>query len=278
MDNFFDTKLYLLDLKSRFNKINKDEYYLSYSGGKDSHFLYWFIKEYLQDDKIEIVGVNTFLEHPQIRERIIKNSDTVLYPSVKPFNVKDKYGIPCFTKKQDTHIQRYQNGLRSKSLMKFINRSEKSIYNLNKNASELTLNNKLHKVSSKCCDYFKKQPLKDYEKISSKKAILGVRAIESTQRKAQYKKCFQSNGNFTPIYDLSSELLDEIYREYDIEIPQIYKYISRTGCMGCPYGRNIELELSLIENENQRNFIIDYFKESYDVKKVNYKEIQCRLF
>ena len=31
---------YLEDLRSKFNKINKDNYYLSYSGGKDSHLLY----------------------------------------------------------------------------------------------------------------------------------------------------------------------------------------------------------------------------------------------
>ena len=37
-------------LKSRFQtKIDKHDYYLSYSGGRDSHFLYWFIKEYLKE-------------------------------------------------------------------------------------------------------------------------------------------------------------------------------------------------------------------------------------
>ena len=50
MDN---VDFYLEDLKSKFNKIDFNKYYLSYSGGKDSHFLYWFIKEYLKDDKIQ---------------------------------------------------------------------------------------------------------------------------------------------------------------------------------------------------------------------------------
>ena len=35
-------------MKKSITKINPKEYYLSYSGGKDSHFLYWFIKEYLK--------------------------------------------------------------------------------------------------------------------------------------------------------------------------------------------------------------------------------------
>ena len=70
-----DVEFYLFDLKSKFQKINPNQYYLSYSGGKDSHFLYWFIKEYAHIDGIEVVGCNTYMEHPEIRDRIYKNSD-----------------------------------------------------------------------------------------------------------------------------------------------------------------------------------------------------------
>ena len=60
-------------LKSKFFlKINLKEYYLSYSGGKDSHFLYWFIKEYLHDTDIQIVAVNTYMEHKEISARMKK--------------------------------------------------------------------------------------------------------------------------------------------------------------------------------------------------------------
>src|SRR5574344_1487169 len=89
---------YLIDLKSKFDKIKPNTYYLSYSGGKDSHFLYWFIKEYLKRDDIKIVGINTYMEHHEIRERIMKNSDVVLLPEMKPMEIKEKYGIPCFSK------------------------------------------------------------------------------------------------------------------------------------------------------------------------------------
>ena len=78
-----DVDFYLIDLKSRFDKIKPNTYYLSYSGGKDSHFLYWFIKEYLHRDDIKIVGINTYMEHPEIRDRILKNSDIVLRPILK---------------------------------------------------------------------------------------------------------------------------------------------------------------------------------------------------
>ena len=67
-----EEEFYLIDLKSKFDKIKPNTYYLSYSGGKDSHFLYWFIKEYLKRDDIKIVGINTYMEHHEIRDRIIK--------------------------------------------------------------------------------------------------------------------------------------------------------------------------------------------------------------
>lgn len=58
-----NAKFYLEDLKSKFRKINPNEYYLSYSGGKDSHLLYWFIKEYAPEfSNIKVVGINTYME------------------------------------------------------------------------------------------------------------------------------------------------------------------------------------------------------------------------
>lgn len=94
-----EIEFYLIDLKSRFT-IDRSKYYLSYSGGKDSHFLYWFIKEYLHDTEIEIVVVNTYMEHPEISARMYKYADRVLLPEMKPFEIKEKYGIPCFSKIQ----------------------------------------------------------------------------------------------------------------------------------------------------------------------------------
>lgn len=271
-----EVDFYLVDLKSRFDKIKPNTYYLSYSGGKDSHFLYWFIKEYLKRDDIKIVGINTYMEHHEIRDRILKNSDIVLKPKLKPFEIKEKYGSPCFSKIQDDFIDRYQRGSRSKSLMEriqarqFVGRDGKihtSSFSLNKKARELLLSGKLHRVSPKCCKYLKKEPAREFEKQTGLKAILGVRGSESAMRRSQYKSCFTKDKKFTPLHDLSDELLDKIYQKYNIEIPKVYNYICRTGCMGCPYGsykHDTEKELALL-SPNQLKFVSEYFKESYEV-------------
>lgn len=274
-----EVDFYLVDLKSRFDKIKPNTYYLSYSGGKDSHFLYWYIKEYLKRNDIKIVGLNTYMEHHEIRNRIFKNSDIVLTPDIKPSEIKLKYGIPCFSKSQDDFICRYQNGSRSQSTIDRIYCRNKdgshSMYGLSKKARELLLSGKLHKVSPKCCLYLKKKPLHKYEKESGLKAILGIRGSESVIRNGKYKSCFTKDRKFIPLWDLSDELLDKIYKKYNIEIPQVYNYICRTGCMGCPYGsykHDTEKELALI-NENQFKFVTEYFKESYEVLGIKVGEI-----
>lgn len=156
MENFFNEELYLNDLKSKFLKIEPNDYYLSYSGGKDSHFIYWFLRIWLKEnDKemylkykdIKIIGVNTYMEHQEILKRIQNNCDVVLKPKLKPFEIKAKYGSPCFSKNQDDKIDRYQKGLRSDALLKFVYRKEKSRFNLNLKASTMLLNGELHKVS-----------------------------------------------------------------------------------------------------------------------------------
>ena len=271
-----EVDFYLIDLKSRFDKIKSNSYYLSYSGGKDSHFLYWFIKEYLKRDDIKIVGINTYMEHQEILKRILKNSDIVLLPKLKPMEIKEKYGIPCFSKEQDFYIYYYQNALRngkqpSKTIQQKIDGTyDKGFSGISKKAREYVKSGKAHKITHLCCYYLKKKPAHDFEKETGLKPILGIRSNESVMRKQQYKSCFTKNGKFTPIYDLSDELLDKIYKKYNIEIPKVYEKICRTGCMGCPYGsykHDTEKELKLILPQ-QRKFVCELFKESYEVLEI----------
>lgn len=280
---FDDIEFYLQDLVSKFRKLKNTgyKYYLSYSGGKDSHFIFWFLRVWLKDydyelymwclENIDIVSVNTYMEHQEIKDRMYKYADRVLLPAMKPFEIKEKYGSPCFSKLQDDFIDRYQRGSRAKSTLQRVYGNGEdgnwTKFKLNKKASKLLINGELHRVSPKCCKYLKKEPFKKYEKETGRKAILGVRGGESILRKSKYTTCFGKNGKFTPIHDLSDELLSKIYEKYNIEIPKVYDYIDRTGCMGCPYGswkKETQKELELITPQ-QKKFVCELFKESYKV-------------
>ena len=271
-----EVDFYLWDLTSKLKKIDPTKYYLAYSGGKDSHLLLWFLRDWLKNNDyamyekykiITVVGVNTYMEHPQILKRIQQNCDIILTASMKPFDIKEKYGIPCFSKAQDKKIRFYQSGLRGESLMHFITRDKPSKFNLNTTASKLVLSGKLHKVSELCCKYLKKVPQQQYEKESGRHAILGITAGEGINRQQAYKSCFTKDKKFTPLWDLDKELEQKIIDKYNIEVPNIYKYIERTGCMGCPYGSfkgSTSKELLLV-TPNQYRFLWRYFKESYEV-------------
>lgn len=277
MDN---VDFYLEDLRSKFRKIDTSKYYLSYSGGKDSHLLYWFIKEYAPEfSGIKVVGINTYMEHPEIRKRIYANCDVVLLPTKKPMSIKRKYGIPCFSKEQDFYIYYYQKAIREgrtppKTYMNKLNGTYRTGFNISKHAREYVLSGKAHKITHLCCHYLKKEPARNFEKEYGLKPILGMRGTESLLRKRQYNSCFTKDMKFTPIWDLEDKLMDEIIKKYNIEVPSIYKYVTRTGCMGCPYGSfcgDTQKELDLLEG-NQREFVVKYFKESYDVLGINYKK------
>lgn len=268
-----EVDFYLIDLKSRFDKIKPNTYYLSYSGGRDSHFLYWFIKEYLKRNDILIIGINTYMEHPEIRDRIFKNSDKVLIPTLKPTEIKEKYGIPCFSKEQDFYIYYYQNALRkdklpSKTIQQKIDGTyDKGFSGISKKARDYVKSGHAHNITHLCCYYLKKKPAHNFEKETGLKPILGIRGEESFLRKQQYKSCFTNNGKFVPIHDLSDDLLNKIYEKYNIEIPKVYEHICRTGCMGCPYGsykHDTEKELAMLD-KNQKKYVCELFKESYEI-------------
>lgn len=292
-----DVDFYLEDLLSKFLKINPDEYYLSYSGGADSHLLFWFLKTYLKEKhpkeyeiflNIKVVGINTRNEFPEILKRIHANCDIVLRPKLFPHEIIERYGMPCFSKDQDQYINRYQKGSRCKTInqaifgKKFIgkdNKMHRSPFQINNKARDLLLSGKLHNVSDLCCYYMKKLPAKEYGKKTKTKPILGVMGDESLRRKRVYNSCFRKNGTFTPLYDLTEDLKMRIYDQYKIELPKIYDYINQTGCIGCPYGiykGGTQLELELV-SKARYEYCWKCFGKSYLVRGLK-KQRQLKLF
>lgn len=278
-DDFIELKLRVLETRFKTKIFNSDyNYFLSYSGGRDSHFLLWFIKEYLNDKSIPIVSINTRMEHRQIKERMDRNADIILCSELKPLEIKEKYGIPCFSKFQDEMIERYQKGSRTKNTMRAILGEESTKFKLNNTARTLLLNDELHRISNKCCLFTKKKPFYEFEKETGLKPIIAVRGDEGILRQAQFQTCLNNKGEFTPLYDFSDELMRAIESKYKIDIPNIYNVVNRTGCFGCPYGwrcgkGNTLSELNLL-TDSQFDFITSLFKESYDVLKIPYQEIK----
>ena len=291
-------EFYLEDLASKFSKINPNDYYLAYSGGRDSHFLLWFIRHYLGIKNIPAVFNNTGMEIPEIRTRALYNADVVLKPTLKHDEIKERFGIPLDSKASDEYVYYYQKYRRQGktddemparvkyNAMRIVDATERGRKTgllpfsvVNKKTSEAMMAGTLHRVSHLCCKYLKKEPAHEYEKASGRKAILGIMGSESTNRKSKYISCFSKNGKFHPLFDLTEELRDEIEDHCGIEIPRIYRYTNQTGCAGCPYGQHgkdaykktdIDLTFCL---DGQRDFILSFFGESYKFKGYHFQPI-----
>lgn len=106
-----DNELLLFDrinaIKDTIKKYGEENFYLSFSGGKDSTVLHYLLDMALPNNKIPRVFINTGIEYLKIVEfvkRFAKNDDrfVLLAPSVKPKEMLEKYGYP-FKSKQHAH-------------------------------------------------------------------------------------------------------------------------------------------------------------------------------
>ena len=170
---------------------------------------------------------------------------------MKPFEIKEKYGIPCFSKEQDFYIYYYQKATRegknpAKTYIDKINGTYKTGFSISKKAREYVLSGKAHKITHLCCHYLKKEPARKFEKENDLKPILGVRGNESSLRKKQYQSCFTKDEKFTPLWDLTEELENAIYKKYNIEIPKVYNYVERTRLLWM----SISVVISMILKKN----------------------------
>lgn len=166
-----------------------DQCYVAFSGGKDSTVLLdlvWSI-----NPRIPAVFVDTGLEYPEIREFVKSYGDRVVWLKPKmPFNeVIEKYGYPVVSKKTADYVGRCQRTSNPNVLRRHLEgeNSDGSPSPMSKIPNKWQpLIDAPFKVSDKCCDVMKKNPLKDYEKETGRVGIIGVMAGESDQRRKEY--------------------------------------------------------------------------------------------
>lgn len=108
------------------------------------------------------------------------------------------------------------------------------------------------KISSKCCDYAKKNVSHKIEKERSVDvSLIGVRKAEGGSR-AAYNKCFDhAHGidTYRPLFWLSNgdkERYDEAFGIVHSDCYEVWGF-KRTGCAGCPYAKDRWKELATVE-------------------------------
>lgn len=140
------------------------------------------------------------------------------------------------------------------------------------------------KISNLCCQYAKKNV---YHKLISEFGydlnIVGIRKAEGGARSTAYKSCFDDNDGecdvYRPLFWYKNADKKDYELHYDIAHSECYiEYgLKRTGCAGCPYGRNFENELEVIEKYELKLYktINNIFGDSYEYTR-KYKEF-CKM-
>lgn len=279
-----------------------DKIMVSVSGGSDSDIIMDIVQRVKNDSQnIDYVFFDTGLEYEATKRHLdyLENRYSVPIKRVKaiksiPLSCK-KYGQPFLSKYVSNQIYSLQiNGFKfedkpyeelikeypkCKSRIKWwcdkYEASQFSIRNLRFLKEFLISNPPKFKISQKCCVYSKKMVSKNlvlennYDLI-----VLGIRKSEGGARAFKYKTCFTGNESstgipkFFPMFWMS-DADKKYYNEFfDIVNSDCYtKYgLSRTGCVGCPFGRNFLLEIEIASKNEPKlaKACNNVFDDSYE--------------
>lgn len=238
----------------------KGNIYISFSGGKDSTVLLDIARKIYPD--ILAVFVDTGLEYPEIKQFVNSKSNVeIIRPKYTFRQVIEKYGYPIFSKSVACSIDRFRLNPNEKwRYNKFINGinkdGTKTKYMIPKKYQKVALENKF-KISDKCCDRLKGDPLIKFERKSGLHAVIGNMATESYKRTLTYRKTgcnsFEAHRPISnPLgFWTENDILEYIVK-YKLEYCPIYGDIlrneaqklyltgyQRTGCVYCGFGCNL---------------------------------------
>lgn len=307
------------NLVRAWSKINSSKYkkiVCAISGGSDSDVMLDIIWQCDKDGKVEYVWFDTGLEYQATKEHLnlLKEKYDIEikpYRAIVPIPTScKKYGQPFISKNAsemidrlqrhgfqwedeslDILLQRYcewntkkQDWVGCKgALMWWCNANESVQFNIayNKYLKDFMVQNPPRfKISSKCCQYAKKDVL---HKLVANEGydlnVFGVRRAEGGIRQTAYKSCFDENGdgydNYRPLFWYTNSDKDDYESHYAIKHSKCYtEYgLERTGCAGCPFGRDFEKELEIIEKYEPKLFVAvnNIFGDSYEYTR-KYRE------
>ncbi|MGO4945848.1 phosphoadenosine phosphosulfate reductase domain-containing protein [Blautia sp. Sow4_E7] len=139
-------------------------------------------------------------------------------------------------------------------------------------------------ISERCCHYAKKDVAKRMIKeIGCDLNITGVRKYEGGARATAYKSCFSENSicdEYRPIFFYKENDKIIYNKAFNIENSDCYSVygLKRTGCAGCPFGRDFEMELKIMEMYEPKLFraVNIIFEKSYQYTRM-YKKFRNEM-
>lgn len=256
---------------------------VSFSGGLDSTVLLHIARTIVP----EMRGVfsNTGLEYPEI-VAFVKTFDNIdiVKPKMRFDQVINKYGYPIISKQVSRFVSDLQNptdkneNTRNLRLcgVSSCTQPGKLQKSMKLPKKWLFLVDAPFKISDKCCNMLKKEPLIQYEKEHGTKRIIGIIAEESNMRGQLARRIgLQTDKLLQPMIFWKRENVLQYIRFMGIPYCSIYGEIidkpnggldttgeHRTGCMFCMFGVHLEKGTNRFErmrnsHPNQYNYCIN---------------------
>lgn len=248
-------------------KYGEENFYISFSGGKDSTVLSALVDMAIPDNKIPRVYANTGIEYRLIldfveREREREHSwELVMLKPTKPIKpTLEEVGYPFKSKHHSKTLAIYQRSGETETVKVYIGEKEArtGVERYSEHLCPQVLKYQFTsdfalKISDKCCDEMKKKPVHKWAKDNSKPyAIIGIMPAEGGQR--QSAQCLAFKGDklkaFQPLVPVTKEWEEWLIEKYNIEICDIYKTpynFERTGCKGCPFNLHLQRDLETLD-------------------------------
>lgn len=261
-----DYELTLFDrievIKSVIAENGEENFYISFSGGKDSMVLHHLIDLALPGNRIPRVYINTGIEYVkmvQFVRELAKRDDRIqiVNSGIAIKKMLEDKGYPFKSKEHSQYLSVYQNNkniLDSKTLKHYLRDSKQKFVCPSKLRYQFTDEFKI-KISDKCCGELKKKTFEKWIKENKRPiAITGMRKQEGGNR-SRIKGCVLTDKSgritkFHPLLVVESEFEEWFLKKYEIKLCDLYYppfNFKRTGCKGCPLALNLEEELEVME-------------------------------
>lgn len=225
------------------------EVFVSFSGGLDSTVLLHVARQMYPE--VPAATAHELL-YPEIRGFIQQTDNVHMFYPRMPFNkVVQKYGFPVISKTVAMGCDRYR---RTKSEVQRQLRLHGGINPTSGKKQQRSIPIKWHhlinapfRISEKCCQVLKKQPLKSARKKLGA-PMLGTLTEESYTRQMDYMR-FGCNAFAkkepisTPMAFWTHDDVWEYIHRFNVPYSRIYDMgYNRTGCFACMFGVHLEDE------------------------------------
>jgi len=282
-------------IRDTITKYGEENFYLSFSGGKDSTVVHHLLDMAIPGNRIPRVFINTGIEYNEI-VRFVKELASeddrfvIIQPSQNIKQMLERVGYPFKSKEHSVMVHEWQLGHRNTRKMARYLEETGSRYECPKILKYQFTDEFNMKVSPFCCNELKKKPVKKWQRENKKPInITGMQREEGGER--THIDCIMvKNGKmvkFHPLAKVTGDWENWFLEDKKIKLCKLYGEpynFYRTGCKGCPFSLSLSQQLEVMERymPNERKQTEYIWKPVYDeYRRIGYRltnEEQTKLF